>query len=273
MNYLVDDFLLFLIYSFIGWVCEVIYCSIPAKKFVNRGFLVGPYCPIYGFGALAVINILMPFSDNPVIVYFFAVIITSIIEYATGYLLERVYHLKWWDYSNYKWNIHGRVVLHNSIIFGVLSVLAIYHLNPVLIGMVNKFSLSMRTTVSLMLLFLFLIDNIISTLNALKLKNNLSRLHLISDEIKQKVSEKLFIKSQSIPSENEQSKIRVLSHKIDELNFKFNDISKQNKKFVKRVFAAFPNMSSKLHKEILSNLKALNKMNTKKKNKKTKAHG
>jgi uncharacterized membrane protein len=129
----------------------------------------------------------MPFSDNPVIVYFFAVIITSIIEYATGYLLERVYHLKWWDYSNYKWNIHGRVVLHNSIIFGVLSVLAIYHLNPVLIGMVNKFSLSMRTTVSLMLLFLFLIDNIISTLNALKLKNNLSRLHLISDEIKQKV--------------------------------------------------------------------------------------
>jgi hypothetical protein len=65
----------------------------------------------------------------------------------------------------------------------------------------------------------------------------------------------------------------VLSHKIDELNFKFNDISKQNKKFVKRVFAAFPNMSSKLHKEILSNLKALNKMNTKKKNKKAKAHG
>lgn len=112
---------------------------------MNRGFLIGPYCPIYGFGALAVINILTPFSDNPIIVYFLAVIITSLLEYVTGYLLERIYHLKWWDYSNYKLNIHGRVVLHNSLIFGGLSLIAIYFLNPILLNiMINKLPLSMR---------------------------------------------------------------------------------------------------------------------------------
>ena len=269
MEYIIKEFLLFLTYSFIGWVCEVIYCSFPDKKFVNRGFLIGPYCPIYGFGALAVINILTPFSDNPIIVYFLAVIITSLLEYVTGYLLERIYHLKWWDYSNYKLNIHGRVVLHNSLIFGGLSLIAIYFLNPILLNMINKLPLSMRYTSSLILLSIFLTDNIISTLNALKLNTNLSKLHMIADEIKETTSEKLFIKLKSIQSDEELSQIRVLTNKIDELNQKFNDISKQNKEFVKRVFAAFPNITSKLHKETLINLKAVNKMNTNKKNKKS----
>ena len=265
MDYIIKEFLLFLIYSIIGWMCEVIYCSVPARKFVNRGFLIGPYCPIYGFGALAVINILTPFSEKPIIVYFLAVIITSLLEYVTGYLLERIYHLKWWDYSNYKFNIHGRVVLHNSLIFGAMSLIVLYFLNPMLINMINNLVLSTRYTASLILLFVFLTDNIISTLNALKLNTNLSKLHSISDEIRQKVSEKLLIISKSIQSEEERSHLRVLTNKIDELNLEFSDISMQNKEFVKRVFAAFPNISSKLHKEILVNLKA---MNTNKKNKK-----
>src|SRR5690606_16104748 len=129
-----------------------------------------------------------------IIVYFLAVIITSLLEYVTGYLLERIYHLKWWDYSNYKLNIHGRVVLHNSLIFGGLSLIAIYFLNPILLNMINKLPLSMRYTSSLILLSIFLTDNIISTLNALKLNTNLSKLHMIADEIKETMSEKLFIK-------------------------------------------------------------------------------
>ncbi len=135
-----------------------------------------------------------PFSDNPIIVYFLAVIVTSLLEYVTGYLLERIYHLKWWDYSNYKLNIHGRVVLHNSLIFGGLSLIAIYFLNPILLNMINKLPLSMRYTSSLILLSIFLTDNIISTLNALKLNTNLSKLHMIADEIKETMSEEFFIK-------------------------------------------------------------------------------
>ena len=127
----------------------------------------------------------------------------------------------------------------------------------------------MRYTSSLILLSIFLTDNIISTLNALKLNTNLSKLHMIADEIKETTSEKLFIKLKSIQSGEELSQIRVLTNKIDELNQKFNDISKHNKEFEKRVFAAFPNITSKLHKETLINLKAVNKMNTNKKNKKS----
>jgi len=272
MHYLVDEFLLFLAYSFIGWVSEVIYCSVPEKKLVNRGFLTGPYCPIYGIGALVVINVLTPFSENPIIVYFLAVIITSLLEYVTGYLLERVYHLKWWDYSKYKFNIHGRVVLHNSLIFGVLSLITIYFLNPILLNMINNLPLNMRYTLSLLLLSIFLTDNIISTLKTLKLNTNLSKLHMIADEIKEKMSEKLSLKSKSMQSSEEESQIRILATKIDELNQNFNDISKQSKEVVKRIFIAFPNITSKLHKEILIELKAINKTNINK-NKKLKHRG
>ncbi|ENN2603163.1 putative ABC transporter permease [Listeria monocytogenes] len=269
---MVDEFLLFLAYSFIGWVSEVIYCSVPEKKLVNRGFLTGPYCPIYGIGALVVINVLTPFSENPIIVYFLAVIITSLLEYVTGYLLERVYHLKWWDYSKYKFNIHGRVVLHNSLIFGVLSLITIYFLNPILLNMINNLPLNMRYTLSLLLLSIFLTDNIISTLKTLKLNTNLSKLHMIADEIKEKMSEKLSLKSKSMQSSEEESQIRILATKIDELNQNFNDISKQSKEVVKRIFIAFPNITSKLHKEILIELKAINKTNINK-NKKLKHRG
>jgi len=258
MDYLLSEFLLFLTYSFIGWVCEVIYCSVPSKKFINRGFLRGPYCPIYGFGAIAVINILTPFSEKPILVYVLAVIITSLLEYVTGYLLERVYHLKWWDYSNYKFNIHGKVVLHNSLIFGALSLIAIYFLNPILLNTISKLPLRVLHVISLVLLSVFLIDNIISTLNTLKLSANLSKLHLIADEIKEKTSEKLFVKSKSIQSEKERSQIWALTNKIDALNQKFNSISKQHKKTAKRIFAAFPNITSKLYAETLMHLKVEN---------------
>jgi len=258
MDYLLSEFLLFLTYSFIGWVCEVIYCSVPSKKFINRGFLRGPYCPIYGFGAIAVINFLTPFSEKPILVYVLAVIITSLLEYVTGYLLERVYHLKWWDYSNYKFNIHGKVVLHNSLIFGALSLITIYFLNPILLNTISKLPLRVLNVISLVLLSIFLIDNIISTLNTLKLSANLSKLHLIADEIKEKTSEKLFVKSKSIQSEKERSQIWALTNKIDALDQKFNSISKQHKKIAKRIFAAFPNITSKLYAETLMHLKVEN---------------
>ena len=112
---LIEWILYFFIYSFLGWVCECIYCGVPAKKFINRGFLAGPYCPIYGCGALAVIYTLTPFSDNVVILFGMGVIVTSALEYITSYMMEKLFHTKWWDYSKHPFNIHGRICLKNSV--------------------------------------------------------------------------------------------------------------------------------------------------------------
>ena len=91
--------LYFTVYSILGWVCECIYCSVPAKKFVNRGFLSGPYCPIYGFGALIVIGVLAPLGYNAAAIFFGGMILASILEYCSGFLLEQIFHMQWWDYS------------------------------------------------------------------------------------------------------------------------------------------------------------------------------
>ena len=93
-------FLLFLCYSFLGWACETVYCSIGKRKFVNRGFLNGPLCPVYGFGALAVLYFLRPVSDNIPLLFVSGMVLTSVIEYITGYLLEKLFATKWWDYSS-----------------------------------------------------------------------------------------------------------------------------------------------------------------------------
>lgn len=103
--------LFFFIYSCMGWICECIYCSIPARKFINRGFLTGPLCPVYGFGALLVIWMLTPVSGDVGMLFIFGLLVTSALEYITSLLLEKLFHMKWWDYSTKHCNIHGARLL------------------------------------------------------------------------------------------------------------------------------------------------------------------
>ena len=117
MPYWAEWILLFTIYSLLGWVCESTYCSILAKKLINRGFLNGPFCPIYGVGALLIVKLLSPFSHNLVILFFASLLLTSLLEYLTGFAMEKLFHAKWWDYSHRRFNIQGRVCLGNALIF------------------------------------------------------------------------------------------------------------------------------------------------------------
>jgi len=125
-----NEIIFFFIYCIIGWICEEIYCSFLEKKVVNRGFLNGPYLPIYGFGAIIVLYLLKPFIDNIIILFFVAVVVTSIIEYGGSFILETIFHIKLWDYSSKFMNINGRVCLLNSLLFGILSVVIIYLIHP-----------------------------------------------------------------------------------------------------------------------------------------------
>ncbi len=120
----------FFLYSFLGYCCEVIYCSIPQKRFINRGFLYGPYLPIYGFGSLIVTILLDPLSSWPLAVFLLAFVLTSCLEYFTSWLLEKLFSVKLWDYSKHKVNINGRVCLLNSTLFGLLGLFAEYVVQP-----------------------------------------------------------------------------------------------------------------------------------------------
>ena len=120
---------LFFVYAFLGWCAEVCYAALRTGKFVNRGFLNGPVCPIYGFGMAAVLWALRPLMGNTVLLFLGSVVLTSLLEWLTGFLLEKLFHQRWWDYSDEPFNLGGYICLRFSLYWGLacLFVLKIIH--------------------------------------------------------------------------------------------------------------------------------------------------
>ena len=125
----------FFTYAILGWMVESLYCSIFAKPkphWINRGFLYGPYCPIYGFGALIVLGTMWPLRAYPMVVFGVSMVLTSALEYFTSWLLEKMFHTRWWDYSTYRFNLKGRICLRNSFFFGLLGLVVVYGVHPLI---------------------------------------------------------------------------------------------------------------------------------------------
>ncbi|HBN80313.1 MAG TPA: hypothetical protein DD433_02900 [Ruminococcaceae bacterium] len=186
--------LLFTMYSFLGWLCESIYCSIPEKRFINRGFLNGPFCPVYGFGALLNITALLPASGKLPFPWDFAflflggMILTSALEYATGYLLEKLFHATWWDYSKHRFNLHGRICLHNSLLFGLMSVLLIKVIHPPAAAATAALPYPAAPVLAGGLTVYYFADGIITVTNILQLGGKTRQLQLVLDEIREKTA-------------------------------------------------------------------------------------
>lgn len=188
-------FLLFITYAFFGWLMEVICKLIQEKRFINRGFLIGPYCPIYGWGALAITILLKKYLDDPIALFFMSVIICSVIEYLTSYILEKKYHARWWDYSNKKYNINGRICLETLIPFGLLGMIISYFTNPVFFNWYSSLSDIGLHIISGLLLLIFITDNIISSrivaaIKAEGIKATKDNTEEITQFVKQKLREK-----------------------------------------------------------------------------------
>lgn len=131
-------FLYFIVYSVLGWVMETIYCSTLEKRFVPRGFLYGPMCPIYGVGVLMMICWFQPLMGKPVLFYLTATVCMSAWEYLVGWFLETTTHIKYWDYSMYRFNLHGRICLWVCLMWGVLSFLVLYFIHPRVAGLLAR---------------------------------------------------------------------------------------------------------------------------------------
>ena len=127
----------FFIYSFAGWCIEVCCAAIQKRKFVNRGFVNGPLCPIYGSGAVLFAIFLPELKEAPFFLFLAGAILASILEFTTGALLEKLFHRKWWDYSDIKWNYEGYVCLPFSLIWGGCAVILNMFLNPLLVKLLG----------------------------------------------------------------------------------------------------------------------------------------
>ena len=154
-------FMLFFIYAILGWIIETTLVSIEKRKFVNRGFLIGPYCPIYGFGGLAITILLKNYTKDPIVLFLMAVIICGTLEYFTSYIMEKIFKARWWDYSAKKYNINGRICLETVVPFGILGCLVMYVLNPITFKYLNMLSNSMLNIISAICFTIFITDNIV----------------------------------------------------------------------------------------------------------------
>lgn len=192
-------FLLFIVYSITGWIIEVIATYPDTKCFVNRGFLIGPYCPIYGNCAIAMIFLLHNVT-NPILLFVLSILICSVGEYVTSYAMEKIFHARWWDYSKNKFNLNGRICLVNSLAFGVLGFLLIKFVNPFVVGLITKLSPTMINVLFYTILTLFIIDNVISFKVIFKIKNmSIKYVHLdntkeITEKVKKILSDNILAK-------------------------------------------------------------------------------
>lgn len=157
-------FILFMMYSFAGWVMETLWVSWCNKRLVDRGFLIGPYCPIYGFGALLIIILLNKFSYNPCILFIMTTILCGVLEYFASWCMEKLFKARWWDYSDKKFNLKGRICLRNLIAFGIMGIIVTYYINPYVEIWISYLNKSELNAISLVLWTIFIMDFVVSTI-------------------------------------------------------------------------------------------------------------
>ncbi len=153
-------FLYFIWYSFLGWVMETTYCSFKKRHFVFRGFLKGPICPIYGFGVLMMVLWLGRFTHNVFLFYVIATVTMSAWEYLVGWLLEVTTHIKYWDYSNNRFNLKGRICLGTCLYWGTAAYAAIYWIHPATIRLLQHLTPFAQAILATILLAVTLADTI-----------------------------------------------------------------------------------------------------------------
>ena len=280
-------YLYFFVYAFLGWCTEVVYAAITEGKFVNRGFLNGPYCPIYGFGVIAVAEILKPIHGNFFLLFFGSVVVTSIIELITGFILEKIFNTRWWDYSDKPFNIGGYICPLFSLLWGIGCLVVVDKIHPMISELVSLIPDIPAIFILITLTITFVID-LIATVNTIfKLNKKLERIEELSaiikkssDELgeslaegaialtakKEEIEDKLYQGKEKLEERIENTKrvldtdiAAMLQNKKESLEHKKHALNKElfetNIFDHRRLLNAFPGLKSQQNKEALKILK------------------
>lgn len=247
VNYIdiVKIILYFILYSFFGWVMESVLKTIVQKKPVNSGFLYGPFCPIYGFGAIIMFLFLQGFKENILLLFIIAFFVLSTWEYLVGWMLEKIFHAKYWDYTEYKFNIKGRVCLLNSLFWGFLGVMFIRYIHPFIVEKIDIIKVNDVLFITIILSVIMLVDLIISIIKVKNITIKLEKLKEITNLIKEKIDE----------LETKQINKETIQLAIEDLKYKQARIRRKLLKQTNRLKKAFPSMKSEAIEKINEFLK------------------
>lgn len=238
----------FLIYSFFGWCLEVVYQAVEHGKFINRGFLNGPYCPIYGFGVIIVTGALDPIKSNAVVLFFGSVLLTSMLEFITGFVLEKIFHMHWWDYSEEKFNIRGYICLKFSLLWGVACIIVVRIIHPAVSVFVDKFP----ATAGIVIISVYMIgvasDMIVTVLAIIHFKRRIVLLENISSQMRKlsdKTGEKIFDTVEEAMNRKEEldAKSAEFRKKYDELKERYKAVLEKREHTIERIQRSFPKLS------------------------------
>ena len=195
-------FLVFFIYSVIGFIIEITSCAIITKKFtMSRGYLLGPYIPVFGFGALLMVNFLDRYKEDIIVLFVLSAVLCSVVEYFTSLLMEKIFKLRWWDYSKDKFNINGRICLRNGFLFGIGGVIITKFFHPILEGFLLSLDKNTIIIVGWILAGIIIIDAVISTFTISKLKIDTNKYvnkdatHVVKEQVAESLNKyKIFYK-------------------------------------------------------------------------------
>ena len=283
MYYLI---LYFFVYGFLGWCTEVAFAACKERKFVNRGFLNGPICPIYGIGVGIVVQFLTPYKENLVLLYIASVVMVTALEWVTGFILEKIFHNKWWDYSKMPLNLNGYVCLLFSLIWGVACVLIVDFIHPLIHKVLSWIPFPVGMTLIVVLSIVMFVDLYVTASTILKMNKHLEKmkeiaadLHRISDELGESIYQevvevlerkdgwKLKVQEASGDFKDKiqgasggvKDKIQGVSdeamEKIADLKKKYKEIGGKGAQISKRLLKAFPRIESERYREAMEDLK------------------
>lgn len=192
-------FLLFMLYSFFGWIIEMLVVAMEKGKFTPRGFLIGPYLPIFGVGAISITLLLSNYKNDIFVLFIMSAFLGAILEYVVSYVFEKLFKTRWWNYEHDKFNLNGRVCLSATIGFGILGLMVIEFFNPIFLTLINNMNPITQNILAIILLIIFITDIIISftIISKIKIYNN-EKSKDTTEEITKKVIETL--KNRSILS-------------------------------------------------------------------------
>lgn len=250
-NSLYDLAAYFIIYAFLGWCLEVTYAAFVKGEFVNRGFLNGPVCPIYGVGMVIIIVALTPLKNNIFLLFLGSVVLTSFLEYVTGFVLEKVFHEKWWDYSDSPFNLKGYICLSFSLLWGLACVFVIDLIHPMIAAAIAALPKTAGIIIMSAAFAALAVDMTLTVLVILKIKQHAvrvdeleARIRRLSDSIGEKISDGVIAVMKKKP-EFEES--------LEELQQKYKKISEQ--RIGRRIMRAYPNLTKLRRKESLERVK------------------
>ena len=268
MDNIVKYVLLFFFYSFAGWCLESTYCSLGKNKFINRGFLTGPLCPIYGTAAIVMtVLIYNPFKDNALVVFLLGIVLCDIVEYLTSYIMEKLFAARWWDYTYELLNIKGRICLKHSLFWGMISIVFVKVIHPIVDALYVKIGGKHMLYVLIVILIIFVLDLINAVRKAMdirKLQMKINKLiNTLGNElssIREIIGDKYAVLQDRL--EKQSDKVLDFKDQIEDTYSQFEkmitkrtkkerkELSKQEKLLSSRIFRNYPELEKATRKRM-----------------------